>query len=54
MFRHCADAVSESGVVASFYCISRLEPRDHTYIIASRPLLCLAASVNAISGPISI
>ena len=38
----------------SFYCISKAEPRYHAYIIALRPLLYLAVSVNAISGPIDI
>jgi len=36
----------------SFYHISKVEPRDHIYKISPRPLLYLAAAVDAISGPI--
>jgi uncharacterized protein len=35
----------------SFYHIAKVEPRDHIYKISPRPLLYLAASTDAISGP---
>ena len=36
----------------SLYHIGKVEPRDHIYKIAPRPLLYLAAAIDAISGPI--
>jgi uncharacterized protein len=36
----------------SFYHIAKVEPQDHIYKISPRPLLYLAATVDAISGPI--
>ena len=55
MFGHRARTPYQNRVsLYSFYYISKVGPRDHSYIIASRPLLCFAASVNAISGPIGI
>lgn len=36
----------------SLYDIAKAEPKDHIWKIAPRPLLYLAASVDAISGPV--
>lgn len=36
----------------SLYDIAKVEPRDHIWKIAPRPLLYLAASVDALSGPV--
>lgn len=38
----------------SFYSISKVEPQDHIYKIAPRPLLYLAAKKDEISGPIEL
>lgn len=38
----------------SFYHIAKVEPRDHIHKISPRPLLYLAATTDAISGPLEM